>query len=515
MYTQCPECETTFKLGADDLRRARGKVRCGDCNHVFDALDYLAEDIDDEETAAAISDEIAAEGWASSSSNPAGELAPDLDEYEATAYLDDSPVDDSPTDDSPVDDSPADDSPTDEHADVSGHDSETAAGSGQDEDTDDADDEHEDDGAILYIGDDEPAREAGTNFDSSDTVAADTFNEEAEVEFDDSLWERVAGVSPAPEPPTWPDQDELAARADEPDPDPVPDTHTDAVTDNDLDSDPDNDLDNDSDPVIASDEDDLEFNVPQDNWGNFFGPLPKGQSAAVWQPPHLDDEGEAEAEPAGEEAWEELTGVADPAAESMAADTDNDFGEDHAEQETAPSWRGAEHGRSRGYLFLLGGLLLVIALTGQLLHYNRDRLAAHPSWGEDIRAFYAVFDSDLYPDWSVGDYEIRGSEAVAGETGRDVLDIRAQIANTGNVAVGLPRLRVVLRDRWSNPVAAQDFGAAEYSKELAADKLLQPGDMVSAHVSIQDPGSGAQGFELELCLPRRHTGLECSGQPFK
>jgi hypothetical protein len=45
--------------------------------------------------------------------------------------------------------------------------------------------------------------------------------------------------------------------------------------------------------------------------------------------------------------------------------------------------------------------------------------------------------------------------------------------------------------------------------------LLQPGAVINSHVSIQDPGSGAQGFELELCLPRRDSGLECTDQPFK
>ena len=48
MYTRCPECETTFKLGVADLRRAQGKVRCGDCQFVFNALEYLAEDLADE-----------------------------------------------------------------------------------------------------------------------------------------------------------------------------------------------------------------------------------------------------------------------------------------------------------------------------------------------------------------------------------------------------------------------------------------------------------------------------------
>ncbi len=50
MYTQCPECETVFKLSAEVLRAAGGQVRCGKCGHVFNALARLAEDAGSFET---------------------------------------------------------------------------------------------------------------------------------------------------------------------------------------------------------------------------------------------------------------------------------------------------------------------------------------------------------------------------------------------------------------------------------------------------------------------------------
>jgi predicted Zn finger-like uncharacterized protein len=161
--------------------------------------------------------------------------------------------------------------------------------------------------------------------------------------------------------------------------------------------------------------------------------------------------------------------------------------------------------------------LLAIGFVTQLLHYNRDSLAANPAWGGTLRNIYANLGSELYPNWSVGSYEIRGSEAVSGESGENVLDIRTQIASVTDTEVGLPQLRVILRDRWSNPVAARNFAPQEYATDngLPEDGMLRPNETVAAHVAIADPGSGAQGFELELCLPRRDTGLECTGQPFK
>jgi predicted Zn finger-like uncharacterized protein len=43
MYTQCPECGVAFRVTADILKQAAGKVRCGGCRRAFNALDYLSE----------------------------------------------------------------------------------------------------------------------------------------------------------------------------------------------------------------------------------------------------------------------------------------------------------------------------------------------------------------------------------------------------------------------------------------------------------------------------------------
>ena len=47
MYTQCPDCNAAFRVTADDLKKAAGKVRCGGCGNAFDALKYLSESLPD------------------------------------------------------------------------------------------------------------------------------------------------------------------------------------------------------------------------------------------------------------------------------------------------------------------------------------------------------------------------------------------------------------------------------------------------------------------------------------
>ena len=46
VLTQCPSCETTFRVTAEILRVADGQVRCGRCHTQFDALERLIEEGD-------------------------------------------------------------------------------------------------------------------------------------------------------------------------------------------------------------------------------------------------------------------------------------------------------------------------------------------------------------------------------------------------------------------------------------------------------------------------------------
>jgi len=45
MLTRCPHCQTQFRVKAEQLRMRQGKVRCGVCQGVFDALESLRDEI--------------------------------------------------------------------------------------------------------------------------------------------------------------------------------------------------------------------------------------------------------------------------------------------------------------------------------------------------------------------------------------------------------------------------------------------------------------------------------------
>lgn len=44
MLTRCPDCETTFRVTPEQLKARQGRVRCGQCQGVFNALETLIEE---------------------------------------------------------------------------------------------------------------------------------------------------------------------------------------------------------------------------------------------------------------------------------------------------------------------------------------------------------------------------------------------------------------------------------------------------------------------------------------
>ncbi len=45
MHTQCPRCQTIFRISTTHLNIAQGQVRCSRCRHVFNANDYLVKEL--------------------------------------------------------------------------------------------------------------------------------------------------------------------------------------------------------------------------------------------------------------------------------------------------------------------------------------------------------------------------------------------------------------------------------------------------------------------------------------
>lgn len=586
MYTRCPECETIFRVTADDLRRAQGKVRCGDCSHVFNAVEYLTEDpnkgeeqedipvLDEKQTDDP--DSLAPANDTGIHEVPADLQDPDSTDYELEikAYEKTGEAISALDPDAGPDEIIGGEEPL--HIDLEG---DALTGDDEDEIAD----------AFATMGESATVEmRAPLDLDELPTVEmkipdglrdhdeTDVAEQEpAAAEPDEDAWDSIPGVGAVT------DEREIDIGGQAPDDDlpedqaeaepvnseekwasffgsePKPPDYEGAEAETDSDANADTDVvplaeqtmagfypddagavdeaallpaeDEHEDPADAeqlvsemqaafedttvADDDEDEAAADADD---------EDEAAADAEEPDWDalEADEDSVMRTGEFAAAEVSSSRDDEPETATTDTDWQPEDWEADAEEDDHWQPQPEAHQQppastrtAVLSSLAIAVLAVGFIGQLVHYQRDGLAAHPAWGDGVRNTYGQLGMELYPTWPTDSYEIRGSEAVAGESGRDVLDIRGQIASISDTPVGLPQLRIVLRDRWANPVAARVFSPDEYAVGgLPADNMLQPNQTIDTHIAITDPGSGAQGFELEICLPRRDTGLECTGQ---
>jgi hypothetical protein len=309
----------------------------------------------------------------------------------------------------------------------------------------------------------------------------------------------------------------------------------------------------------------LEFNVPEDDWSEFFVEVPEPPQAAGAEPVTEPDQVagfELEVEEADEtpvyridaDSFETIAGLepvpedepalvaAPPAPDSgpwqetgpeQEADSETPdeapepliapaaAPQDAAEPPLAPifierpfEWQPesevpAPKASRRGW-FGFGAAILALVLALQLIHYRRDQLAAQPALYRPLTRIYAALNLSLLPDWKLDAYEVRSSEAVAGATTRGALDVLARIAVVGSTPTGLPLVRVTLHDRFSKSLGSRVFTPDEYLDDVPPPaELLAPGYLIPVRVSLRDPGTDAFGYEVDVCVLYRRQGVVC------
>lgn len=493
MYTSCPECGTVFRISTIELRAAEGYVRCGHCSATFNAVATLS---DEPSATVTLTQLQLAEGPAPEEARPSSELPP---VEEATG------ADDSADDARDVIDALGDisedtlefDIPEDNwsHFFENVFEGETRSRTGSEPAP----------AAPIALAP-ESASPAGNDADAVDEVdvgeaiGSDTVDQAGlhraltEEQMRVSGGEPVAASEPEPEP-----EPESEAAAD-----------TEIATDSDwealLDEVRDDDIE--SEPVYVigemTDEDALEaideLVIPGTAWdepdaGNSLATAPLPADFA----PDIPREDQADAD--------ETPPTPAPAEPESVADQPFLW--------TPPVAPPAKPERHWGYVAgsMAAGILLIL----QLLHYQRDELATNPRLAEPLKRSYAALGLQLFPAWKLSSYEVRNSEAVADRSDVGALDILARIAVVGSEPVGLPLVRVTLRDRSGKPVGTRVFEPSEYlGRNSPPREPMAPGTIIPVEISLEDPGPDAQGFDVDVCLMSRQYGITCRGklEPF-
>lgn len=499
MFTNCPECGTVYRIGAAELRVADGFVRCGNCSATFNALLSLA----DEAPSLATLEEV---------------VRPPVPAPDAPAPASPGRLPDGPKSPEPA-------SPEQGFQENPPWEPALPADVADDADVDAFADALDD----ISIGDEADADGEGTT--EPGLAAADA------LEFDvpEDSWSRFfedTGIQPArgfmlPGGPARApgEADGFADHDDDPDLEDDPEAGADPVY-----------VIDGPDPAIpagpAVDEEPLPretaattIDQPEDPQESVPSPAPDPGTDDTIEEEDEELAGETASppEPAVVEDGVEMPGIADGPAETPMPGTEpgSDAGPAEPEWVHQPmAWmpERTSDDRRRSTAYALGSALLAVLLVGQILHHERDELAASPAWGGPIRKFYGLLGLPLYPAWNLGAYAVRATEAEAGRTA-GALDIHARIAVTGNAPVGLPLVRVVLRDRFQNILGSRVLGPGEYlvGDSRGSGQLVAPGATVPVSVSLVDPGTEVNGYEVDVCVQTRATGLQCQQDldPFK
>ncbi len=170
---------------------------------------------------------------------------------------------------------------------------------------------------------------------------------------------------------------------------------------------------------------------------------------------------------------------------------------------------GAPPPRRRAGLWASAAAMLILALAAQIVHRNRESLAANTPFGAVLRSAYARLGSPLATPANLGAYQLRQWGVTGDPDANGALHVRASILNTAAEFQPYPLLRVTLEDRFGNRIGTRDFDAAEYLGRPTV-KLLAPGERVDATVNIMDPGKNAEGFEVDVCLRGADRKVVCA-----
>jgi len=153
--------------------------------------------------------------------------------------------------------------------------------------------------------------------------------------------------------------------------------------------------------------------------------------------------------------------------------------------------------------------LLALLLAAQLIHQNREWLAANTGLAGPLRAVYAKLGNPLPLAADLGAYELRQWGVTGEPDASGALHVRASILNTAPSFQPYPLLRVTLADRFGHRIGTREFTAPEYLGKPSAAQLA-PGERADATINILDPGKDAEGFEIDVCLRAADHRITCA-----
>jgi predicted Zn finger-like uncharacterized protein len=173
---------------------------------------------------------------------------------------------------------------------------------------------------------------------------------------------------------------------------------------------------------------------------------------------------------------------------------------------------GAERSAGSTIAWSVGSLLLAVVLAAQVVNHWRDELARDARFGGLLRAAYGGVGIDLPPSRDLEALQLQQLGVEDRDSGRMV--VRANLTNHAKFTQPMPVLRLQLEDRYGSMIAARNFEPSEYlSSTGTSEAMLAPGESSEAELVLADPGKEAVGYRLDVCLRDTSGQLLCAQPP--
>ena len=161
------------------------------------------------------------------------------------------------------------------------------------------------------------------------------------------------------------------------------------------------------------------------------------------------------------------------------------------------------------WAWLAAAVVLALLLAAQVIDRYRQTLAARPEFGPALRALYGARGAPLPVPVDLTVYQLRQWGVSGDPAAGDTLKVRASILNTATTFESFPLLRVSLTNRFGSRIGSRDFEPGEYLGRPIARRMA-PGERADATLDILDPGRNAEGFEIDVCLRDAARRLTCA-----
>ncbi len=156
--------------------------------------------------------------------------------------------------------------------------------------------------------------------------------------------------------------------------------------------------------------------------------------------------------------------------------------------------------RSRSsLLWLVGSLLLLLPLAGQLAWQFRDDLIQHEQGRQALNLLCSIAGCEVPARRALDKITIQGRNLSTHPDKPDTLFLQVNIVNSADFAQPFPRLTLSLYNDKGSLIARRTFSAGDYlPPEYAQQAMMPKAQPILVEMELVDPGKEVTGFSFDF-----------------